>query len=107
MEGSGNRFSLMWSFVFLLALPQSFILAGAQAASQEKVWGAAVYNLYGESTPYAFASPRTLTPLGARQLFGAGSAFRSRYLTGNADTNIHGINVYRLDDSQLSVSSLM
>src|SRR5436305_689209 len=106
MKASGNPLIVMWFLVSVLALlMQSFTLAGAQNLLREKVWGAAVFTLYGESTPYALPHPRTLTPLGAQQLLGAGSALRKRYLRGNADTRINGISEFKLDGEQTAIYS--
>ncbi|KAK2792762.1 hypothetical protein FQN52_002824 [Onygenales sp. PD_12] len=105
---------------FTLLLP-IILAATAQDGAQEKVWSAVVYTLYGDSTPFALPYSRTLTPLGAQQLFGAGSAFRDRYLDdggepGDTGTKIRGISpvkllpdgmdIYSMTDQHVSASAL-
>ncbi|ETI21138.1 hypothetical protein G647_07482 [Cladophialophora carrionii CBS 160.54] len=67
-------------------------------------------NRYGDRTPFVLPTPPTLTPLGAQQLYEAGSRIRQRYLTpddnGSTEpTGIAGIASYQLEYDQLTVLS--
>jgi hypothetical protein len=67
-------------------------------------------NRYGDRTPFVLPTPQTLTPLGAQQLYEAGSKIRQRYLmpddNGSTEpTGIAGIASYQLEYDQLTVLS--
>jgi hypothetical protein len=102
--------------VFLSALLAS---AGAQSpasSSSGTVWAAVAFVMYGERTPLKGPLATTLTPTGAQQMWAQGSAFRSRYLSGNFTLNttefrvttrapIYGIERNAIDNWQLSIVS--
>ncbi|KAL1846267.1 hypothetical protein Plec18167_005893 [Paecilomyces lecythidis] len=76
----------------------------------EKVWSVVAFTLYGDTTPTALSEPRRLTPLGAQDLYTAGSVFRNRYVTllsnGNqSSTGVQGISPYLLSADQVNIYS--
>ena len=75
----------------------------AQTVLEEVIHGAIVYSTNGDRTPVVQSYP-VLTPLGAQQLFNAGSVLRNRYIL-DADGNggIQGLASYALDSQQVSV----
>ncbi|TDZ74702.1 hypothetical protein CTRI78_v000673 [Colletotrichum trifolii] len=74
----------MLSFVVYLTL----LLATTSAqSSNPSVWASVAMIMHGERTPLRSDLSNTLTPKGAQQLYAQGSAFRSRYLSGNTPTN--------------------
>ena len=81
-------------------------LAWAETTLQETIYGAFLYTYYGDRTPIVEANP-TLTPLGAQQLYTAGSNFRNRYVyptsSSDSSTTVQGISAYELDNEQVSV----
>ncbi|PGH02271.1 hypothetical protein GX51_04711 [Blastomyces parvus] len=78
------------------------ILSLVQGTIQEKIWSSVVYTFYGDSTPRALPYSQTLTPWGAQQLVGVGSAFRSRYLE-DAATRIGGISPHTLVPDEVNI----
>ncbi|KAI9761232.1 MAG: hypothetical protein M4579_001152 [Chaenotheca gracillima] len=87
--------------------------AKAQSDDSETVHGVVVFTTNGEQTPLLLPEQNKLTPLGAQQLFTAGSDIRDRYIVpfpssaNDTDTNdpISGISAFSLDNSQLSALS--
>jgi hypothetical protein len=74
---------LMQLAVFLLF--QFSVPAVAQdMESSETVWAVFAFNVHGDSIPDILPQPRTLTPIGAQNLYDVGSAFRNRYVMGAA-----------------------
>ena len=77
----------------------------AQSTLSETVYGAFLFTYYGDRTPFVESNPN-LTPLGAQQLFTAGSNFRARYVdpsSSSSSTAVSGISAYELDNEQISV----
>jgi hypothetical protein len=83
----------------LLSLPLLF-----QVGSAETVLGVYIFHRHGDRTTKSY-SPVTLTPLGADQVFASGSYYRSRYISSNATSQIHGISSDVVVLSQLAVTS--
>ena len=100
--------SLLLAFTALQYIP-----AAAQTVLQEQVWGAVIFTLYGDRTPFILPETFTLTPLGAQQLYGAGSTFRERYVSSSqlpfseytVNTVINGISEFQLDDDEVTIES--
>ncbi|KAK2766883.1 hypothetical protein FQN54_006197 [Arachnomyces sp. PD_36] len=85
--------------------------ATAQEPLQQKIWSTVIWTLHGESTPYVYHEDRTLTPLGASQLFGAGAAFRNRYVNpppmgSSSSYMVDGISRRKPLPTQISATSL-
>ncbi|OJD16367.1 hypothetical protein AJ78_03466 [Emergomyces pasteurianus Ep9510] len=101
----------MWfSALYTLLFIYNFHFSFAQDTIQEKIWSSVVYTIYGDSTPQALPYSQTLTPWGAQQLVGVGSAFRSRYLGNdrqpeNPGTRIGGISPVTLVHDELTILS--
>lgn len=79
-----------------------------------KVWAVVAYINHGEKTPTLGGLDNVLTPMGARQMWRQGSAFRNRYLgtlnstsfsnsTGNS--TIQGIARDAINNDQLTILS--
>ena len=73
-------------------------LTFAQAQSTETVWSSVLVTLYGDRAPL-ISSGNSLTPLGAQQLYSAGSLFRDRYIApsssnASSDLVINGISPF-------------
>ena len=94
--------------LFLAALQLSF---AHDADRHEKIWGAFVYTLHGDNTPHTSFESRTLTPLGAYQLFGAGYAIRDLYITTSSfnatefSHQVSGISEYNLVNDEIDILS--
>ncbi|KAI1624462.1 acid phosphatase [Exophiala viscosa] len=93
-----------------LTLFYLFLTAASQTALREQVLSTFIYTRYGDRTPLVLSTSPALTPLGAQQLFEAGSKVRDRYVTpgegGDGETTtIYGISAYQLLYDQLSVLS--
>lgn len=102
----------MRSYLSLFALLFTALqLSSAQDDRQEKIWGAFVYTLHGDRTPYTSLKSRTLTPLGAYQLFGAGYAIRDRHITASTlntsepSHQISGISEFSLVNDEIEILS--
>ena len=81
----------------------------AQTVLREHIWSTVIYSRYGDRTPYILPTSNTLTPLGATQMYSAGTRFRERYLvsaSGNGNTVIQGVSPFQLDNDQVSIVSL-
>ncbi|KAG0651236.1 hypothetical protein D0Z07_1889 [Hyphodiscus hymeniophilus] len=96
----------------LLHLAALLGLSTTALAQSQTVWASVVYTFYGEKIPSLTSGPYNLTPLGANQMFDAGSFLRSRnidppenatQLTGPAPIN--GISQFSIDNSQMYVMS--
>lgn len=86
--------------------------AWSQSASNETIWASVVYSNHGDRTPLVLPVQSVLTPLGAQQLYSAGSFFRQRYLAGpagaqEANYSIHGILHNTFDTTQTFVKSTL
>ncbi|KAJ9613422.1 hypothetical protein H2200_003364 [Cladophialophora chaetospira] len=94
------------SFYFLALL----LAVHAQTTLKHQVLSTFVYTRYGDRTPFVLPISPTLTPLGAKQLYEAGSRVRQRYLAPESDNSteaasISGIASYQLEYDQLSILS--
>lgn len=93
-----------------LSLFPLFLTAASQTVLRQQVLSTFIYTRYGDRVPPVLSSSPTLTPLGAQQLFEAGTIIRDRYVTpghGNdtATTTIYGISTYQLLYDQLCILS--
>jgi hypothetical protein len=118
---SFSNHSLLWhlqapmlSILLLIALLSLGISAQSGDNLNAKVWAVVAYINHGEKTPTFGGLDNVLTPLGARQMWRQGSAFRNRYLgsrnsttfsntTGN--TKIQGISTDAINNDQLTILS--
>ena len=90
-----------------------YIPASAQTVLREQIWSSVIFSLYGDRTPYILPETYTLTPLGAQQLYSAGSAFRERYVSPlqtpfsqySVNTAINGISEFQLDNNEVTMES--
>jgi Histidine phosphatase superfamily (branch 2) len=79
-----------------------------QASVRQQVLSTFIYTHYGDRTPYVLSDP-TLTPLGAKQLYNAGAAFRGRYVSPASDspndefTTIRNISPYQLFQDEITI----
>ncbi|KAM5439029.1 hypothetical protein McanMca71_003431 [Microsporum canis] len=83
--------------------------ASAKSTPRQVVWGSVAFIRNGETVPYGLSGARTLTPVGAQQLAGAGYAFRSRYLTPSLNpslslSKIKGLSS-SLNNDEIQISS--
>lgn len=79
----------MQLYIYLFAaLFTALPVSSADDPLYEKVWGAVVYTLHGDSTLHGLNEPRNLTSLGANQLYDAGNSIRNHYVRprGSEDT---------------------
>ncbi|KAL1880000.1 hypothetical protein VTK73DRAFT_6390 [Phialemonium thermophilum] len=100
---------------FFFASLSLLVQTGSTQVVNERIWSAAAFVYHGELTPLRFSSTRSLTPLGAQQMFDEGTTFRQRYLdNSNFDPNgtvvslpapIEGVEINAIDNSQLYISS--
>ncbi|KAA8652496.1 hypothetical protein EYZ11_005206 [Aspergillus tanneri] len=77
---------------------------------KEQVWGVFAFTLHGDSVPAVMPRPPALTPYGARELYTAGSAFRSRYVAiqssnNGPSTRIESLSPYAIDPGDIDVLS--
>ena len=94
----------------VIALIIVFIFRTAYGDSNETIWASTIYSYYGDRTPLILPVQNMLTPLGAQQLFSAGSFFRQRYLAEpqaqrEADLSIAGLSQTALDNAQTMILS--
>ncbi|KAH6713822.1 histidine acid phosphatase-like protein [Leptodontidium sp. MPI-SDFR-AT-0119] len=96
-------------------LPLLLLLLTTPTLSQSTnqiTWAAVTYTYHGEKTPDFHSPFRSidLTPLGAQQLFNAGTGIRNRYITSmnisQETIPINGISVHDLDNGQLDASTM-
>jgi Histidine phosphatase superfamily (branch 2) len=91
----------------LLAITVSTVTA--QNGLRQQVLSTFVYTHYGDRTPFVLPHDPTLTPLGAQQLYNAGSNFRNRYITpvtgadDNEFTTIRNISPHQLLQDEITV----
>ncbi|KAL2004592.1 hypothetical protein VTN00DRAFT_3328 [Thermoascus crustaceus] len=88
----------MHALLVLSALPF------APLASAEKVLGAYIFARHGDRTPKV-SPPTELTDLGYREVFMAGSYWRSRYLASGSPSQIANISADVVVPAQISASS--
>ena len=84
--------------------------ACSQNASTETIWSSVVVTRYGDRTPLISPQLSVLTPLGAQQLYSAGSLFRDRYIAPPSPGSdrllqIDGISPFEIDVTQTFVQS--
>ncbi|OKL56301.1 hypothetical protein UA08_08553 [Talaromyces atroroseus] len=77
-------------------------------ASAQTVWAVFGFNVHGDTTPTLLGQPRTLTPLGAKDVYNVGGKFRDRYILGGSTnvsrgTWVNGLNQHRLDSEQVRI----
>ena len=80
----------------------------SETVLNEQVLGAFVFSMYGDRTPLIQPIDPTLTPLGATQMYSAGTAFRNRYISNSNGSNtlgtaILGISPDVLDNQDISI----
>jgi hypothetical protein len=103
----------MYLFSLLALIGLRCIPTAAQTVLREQIWGSVVYSLYGDRTPFILPQTYTLTPLGAQQLYSAGSGFRDRYIVPpqtpfseySVNTVINGISEFQLDNNEVTMES--
>ncbi|KAL6864449.1 histidine phosphatase superfamily [Trichoderma novae-zelandiae] len=101
-----------------LMLSIAMLSLGIRAQSDEplntKVWAVVAYINHGEKTPTLGGLDSVLTPMGARQMWRQGSAFRNRYLgatnstafsNSTENTTIQGIARDAISNDQLTILS--
>lgn len=100
------------SSVLLAFIGLQYIPAAAQTVLREQIWATVIFSLYGDRTPYILPQTYTLTPLGAQQLYNAGSGFRGRYVStgpssspNGVSTLIDGISEFQIDSDQVTMES--
>jgi hypothetical protein len=100
------------SSVLLAFIGLQYIPTAAQTVLREQVWATVIFSLYGDRTPYILPQTYTLTPLGAQQLYSAGSGFRGRYVLAGTSSSqngvstlINGIAEFQLDSDQVTMES--
>lgn len=86
--------------------------AWSQSDKNETIWASVVFTNNGDRTPLVLPVQNVLTPLGAQQLFSAGSFFRQRYLAApagaqEANYSINGIFHNAFDTTQTYVMSTL
>lgn len=86
--------------LFALAVALHASLTSGQDL-KEQVWGVFAYTRYGDTVPSSLLRPNTLTPLGANQLYEAGSAFRNRYVALHGDDEVSGFRIESLSSYML------
>lgn len=94
-----------------LVLASLALLISAQDSSRnETIWSSVIYTYHGDRTPLIWPAAPVLTPLGAQQLYSAGSFFRKRYLGGVYDgpisiPTINNISTDVLESKEIFVMS--
>ena len=77
------------------------------AQQGETVWSAVVITIYGDRIPLLSSNNSVMTPLGAQQMYSAGSLVRDRYIApsneslANGNHTIAGISPFEIDISQV------
>ncbi|KAI9885686.1 MAG: hypothetical protein M1823_002502 [Watsoniomyces obsoletus] len=105
------------ALLITVALATTSVWAQESESRQERVHAAVVVTLHGERTPLLLSTPSELTPLGAQQMFAAGTYFRRRYITasrddGNGNSNgssaavpMAGLPSYQIPRAQLYIAA--
>jgi hypothetical protein len=94
-----------------LAVAVQVMAATAQDVLRRQVVSTFIYTTFGDRTPLILPEDPVLTPLGAQQLYQAGTNFRHRYVTSQAEDlddlygTISNISPYQIPASQLTVAS--
>lgn len=89
---------------------QALTVVTGQTTLEEHVWATVSYTLYGDRTPLVLPDTNVLTPLGAQQLYKAGSRFRDRYVDPppdylNPKNTVEGISRYQLNTDDITIVS--
>lgn len=97
---------------WVVAVTSLAACAWSQSQRNETIWASVVYSNHGDRTPLILPVPNVLTPLGAQQLYSAGSFFRQRYLAAPAGAqesnySINGILQNAFDTTQTNVRSTL
>lgn len=102
--------SIYPAIMAFLTLTAAFLLLPATLAQTEKqqiTWSTTSFVYHGEKTPSLSPSPYDLTPIGAQQLYAAGSLHRSTYISPHINATysavINGISAETIDNTQLYV----
>lgn len=95
----------MAPFFLCMLVVLGFAQVMLAANVNETIWSSIVVIRNGDSSPLISDGPTTLTPLGAQQMYAAGSSFRDRYITGN--TSIQGISKSEIDNVETFTLSLL
>jgi Histidine phosphatase superfamily (branch 2) len=83
------------------------LLVTAETNNNQQILGTVIYTLSGDHTPYVWPENPVLTPLGAQQLFGAGTNFRNRYVLPTTDPSfISDTGILNISPYQLSINDL-
>ena len=94
----------------VLTIATALVLAAGSSA--EIIWSSVAYINNGDRTPLLGFPSEALTPLGARQLFQQGEAFRARYLDNTTlpenvtHIGLHDINPSVIVDSSLAIHAV-
>jgi hypothetical protein len=95
-----------------LLLTVLLALATGTSAATQVTWGSVAFVNHGEKIPYLNHGSNNLSPLGAHQLFSAGSVIRDQYLSPPVNvsrqttgTPINGLNVNDIENTQLYIAS--
>lgn len=96
--------------LWLVVAGMALLVSAQDSPRNETIWASVIYTYHGDRTPLLWTAPSVLTPLGARQLYSAGSFFRQRYLRATPDGAesgpvINNISTDALDNVQISVIS--
>ena len=88
----------------------ALLTLGQDSSRNETIWSSIIYTYHGDRTPLVWQPPHVLTPLGAQQLYSAGSFFRQRYLEGVDDgaisiPTINNISTDVLENKEIFVMS--
>lgn len=92
---------------FFVTAILAFSSASLVASQEQQItWGTVILSLYGERIPVIANTFPSLTPLGGKQAFAAGSVIRTRYIEGPGTSitgsyPIPGLSVNAIDNSQL------
>ena len=97
---------------WVVAVTSLAACAWSQSDKNETIWASVVYSNHGDRTPLVLPVQHVLTPLGAQQLYSAGSFFRQRYLAApagaqEANHSINGILHNAFDTTQSFVKSTL
>ncbi|MCJ1375624.1 hypothetical protein MMC20_006861 [Loxospora ochrophaea] len=97
------------SLALVLALAQ---LTSAQIDAADTIWSVVILTLYGDRTPLVSSDASLLTPLGAQQLYSAGSLFREIYISPpeneiGSSKAIPGLDPNLLDNTQVFTLSTL
>ncbi len=103
----GRSLSVQVSILILFFLLNPVI---SQTVLKQQVLNTFIYTRYGDRTPVVLSSSPTLTPLGAQQLFEAGTKIRDRYVApsdGNytSTSTIYGVSANQLVYNQIKTLS--